>query len=144
MSEFESKDNSSDGTLDIGKRYVDTSYKYLKLKIFHLLATNITMLSKMIVIGGIFTIALIFVSLSGAIALGNYYENMPLGYLLVGFIFMLIGFIVYLVRDVFNKLIITNLSAKFFEVPKRVKSEKVKETEEVIIRKDETIIKNEI
>jgi hypothetical protein len=129
MSESESKDNSSNGVIDTSKRYIDTSYKYLKLKIFHLLTTNVAMLSKMLLIGGLFTIGTIFLSISGALAIGEYLGNMSLGFLIISLVFLLIGLIMYLLRSTINKAIVRNMSDKFFETPKKVKSEESKRRE---------------
>lgn len=119
MSEFESKDTSSDSTIEIGKRYAETSYKYLKLKVFHLLTTNITLLSKILVLGTLFSIGLIFLSFSGAIALGNFFGNMSLGYLIIALVFFLLVIVMYFVRGFISKKIIKSMSDIFFEASKK-------------------------
>ena len=126
MSESKAKNNTSDSTLEIGKRYAETSYKYFKLKAFQLLTTNVVMLTKMLLIGSIFFVGIVFLSISGAIALGVYFGSMPLGFLCIATIFFILGIIIYLIRGVISASIIKNLSGKFFEVPTKLRPENPK------------------
>ncbi|WP_439130239.1 hypothetical protein [Polaribacter sp.] len=108
------KDTSEDG-FDIGKKYVDVSYKYSKLKVFQILTYSISSLTKLFLIGSLLSVGIIFMSIAGAIALGDYLNNTPLGYLLVGILLMIIGFFIYLLRKVIDKNIISKMSPQFFE-----------------------------
>lgn len=113
MSLFESLNNSSESGIDKGKDYVDATYKYLKLKSFHILSLSLSTLIKVLFIGGIIIISLFFFSIALAIYVGQYYNSISLGYVFVGGLFLLLGFIVYLFRKKIDAIIIENVSKKF-------------------------------
>ncbi|MHB0755213.1 hypothetical protein [Polaribacter sp. M15] len=108
------KDTSEDGA-DIGKKYIEASYKYSKLKVFQILTHSISSLTKLFLIGSLLCVGVIFMSIAGAIALGDYLNNTSLGYLLVGFALMIFGFVVYLFRQLIDKKIIIKISQQFFK-----------------------------
>lgn len=115
MSILESLKKSSEDGVDIAKKYIETSYKYNKLKSFQILAYSLSTIIKLIFIGSLISAGMIFISLASAIALGNYLDNMSLGYLFVGLFLILIGFIIYLLRKVIEKKVITKMSQQFFD-----------------------------
>jgi len=110
----ETKNSTSDSTIDMAKRYSETSYKYIKLKTFHLLTSNIALLAKVFVIGILFLISILFLSISGALAIGNALNSMPLGFLSIFLIFLIFAFIAFLLRKKINKAVITTFADKFF------------------------------
>jgi hypothetical protein len=54
-------------------------------------------------------------ALAGAIAIGEYLGNMSLGYLIMGVLFLLFSFIVYLIRSHINSKIISSMADEFFD-----------------------------
>ena len=109
------KSNSEEG-VDIGKKYIDASYKYGKLKTFKILTYSLSAICKLFFIGSFLSAGLIFLSVAGAIALGNYFNNISLGYLTIGLLLSFIGLIVYLLRKkIIDKIIISELSQQFFD-----------------------------
>lgn len=114
MSLFESINNSSDSAADIGKKYVTNSLSYIKLKTFFITALSISTVTKIVLVGGIITIGILFLSIALAITLGDYFESLSLGCLSVGLLYLFIGLIVYLLRSIIDKKVIKSLSAKFF------------------------------
>ena len=115
MSIFESLNKTSDSVTDIGKKYATTTFSYVKLKSFYLTTLSISLVTKMVLIGGLATIGTLFLSIGLAITLGNHFDNIPLGFFLVGLLFLFIGLIVYMARKFIDKNIIKSLSTKFFK-----------------------------
>ena len=121
----ETKNSTSDSTIDIAKRYSETSYKYIKLKIFHLLTSNIALLAKVFVIGVLFLISILFLSISGALAIGEELNNMPLGFLSIFLIYLILTLIAYLLRKKINKSVITSFADKFFSQEEPIKPNEI-------------------
>jgi ABC-type Mn2+/Zn2+ transport system permease subunit len=115
MDILESLKSASENGVDASKNYVDASYNYSKLKAFQVLSYSLSSLIKLFFIGSLLSAALLFISVAGAIALGDYYNNMALGYVLIGLFLLIIGIIVYALRKTIDKNVITKLSQQFFE-----------------------------
>lgn len=107
--------NTTDKGADIGKKYITTSYQYTKLKIFQLVTMSISTIVKLFCIGGLVSFGLIFLSIAAANFLGEYYNNIALGYVLVGLFFLLISLIIFAMRRYLEKKIIQKMSKIFFE-----------------------------
>ena len=60
MSLFDSLNHNSSEAVDIGKKYVETTKEYYKLKLFQQTTNAFSFLSKMAVIGGLLFLGLIF------------------------------------------------------------------------------------
>lgn len=118
MNILESIKNTSEDGVDIGKKYLDASYEYSKLKTFQILTYSLSTLSKLFLIGSLLSAGLIFLSVAGAIALGDYLNNISLGYLCTGLFLIVIGFLIYLLRKLIDKKIITKMSKQFFDSKK--------------------------
>lgn len=112
MSLFESFTNPSE-SIDKGKDYVDATYKYAKLKSFHLLSLSLSTIAKLFFIGGLFIISILFMSIALAVVLGEYLHSLALGYLIVGGIFLILGIVIYLLRKKIDTIIIKTLVEKF-------------------------------
>ncbi len=115
MSILDSVNKSSDSATDLGKKYTKSSVEYIKLKSFYLSALSLSLVTKLVLIGGVFTLAFIFLLIAGAIALGDYLNNVALGYLSIACILFVIMFIIFLFRKSIDTKIIQNLSKKFFD-----------------------------
>ncbi|WP_439129772.1 hypothetical protein [Polaribacter sp.] len=112
MGLFETFTNSSD-SIEKGKNYIDATYKYAKLKSFHLLSLSISTITKIFFIGVLFIISLLFMSIALAVVLGEYLQSLALGYLIVGGIFLIFGIVIYLLRKKIDRIIIKILAEKF-------------------------------
>lgn len=115
MTVFESLNETTDKATETAERYVKASKEYFKLKVFQQLTLILSLITKFAVIGVLLTLGFIFMAVAGAMALGEALENMPLGYLIVGFVFFMISLIVYLLREKINTKIISSVADKFFE-----------------------------
>ena len=115
MNILESLKSTSEDGFDISKKYVDASYKYSKLKAFQIVTYALSSLSKLFLIGTLLSAGLIFMSVAGAIALGDYLNNSSLGYLWIGFFLILMGCLAYLFRKIIDKKIIKTMFPKFYD-----------------------------
>ncbi|QNM85588.1 hypothetical protein H9W90_00245 [Polaribacter pectinis] len=114
MSIFENFSNSADKGTDASKEFVSKSYEYTKLKAFQLTTLSIAMFAKLLVIGGLVSLGFIFVAFSGAIALGEYLDNMALGYLCVGLCIIIFSLLLLAFRKSFDRKVVSKMSKKFF------------------------------
>lgn len=106
---------STDKGTDIGKKYIATSYKYTKLKIFQLVTVSITTIVKLFFIGGLLSTGMIFLSFAAANYIGEFYNDITVGYLFVGLFFFIISLIIFAIRKFLEKKIIQNMSKIFFD-----------------------------
>ncbi len=111
---FESISNTSDKAGDIGEKYLKDTRDYYRLKIFQQLTLSVGMVAKALVIGGLLFIGLIFLSVALALAIGNYFDNVAIGYLIVAAIFLILALLLYYKRAVIGRQIIVKMSPKFF------------------------------
>ncbi|WP_299334149.1 hypothetical protein [uncultured Psychroserpens sp.] len=115
MTVFESLNNTTDKAGDIAQKYVETSRDYVKLKVFQQLSLSISLAIKLIVIGGLIGIALIFLAVSAAIAIGNELGNLALGYVCIGSLFIVLALLAYSLRKHLDRTIVKRLSNNFFD-----------------------------
>ncbi|TXD48202.1 hypothetical protein [Polaribacter sp. IC073] len=115
MSLFNNLSNSADTGTDATKQFVTKTYEHTKLKVFQLSALTSAVIVKLFIIGGLAFLGLIFIAFSSAIALGEYLQNVALGYLCVGLIILVISLLLFFMRKTFDKIIISKLSKIFFD-----------------------------
>lgn len=115
MSLFESFNETTDKASNIGERYVKTSHQYFKLKVFKHLSSSLSFTAKLLIIGGLFYVGLLFVSIALAVHLSNLTESFVLGFVLVSLIYFVAGLIFFIFRKHITKKVITTLSSKFFK-----------------------------
>ena len=114
MNVFQSLGETTDKATDIGEAYFKASHQYLKLKAFQQLTLSVSMVAKLTAISLFVFLGLIFCAVATAMAIGNALENLLLGYLRVGLLFLLIGLVIYLKRAFINAIVIKKIGAKFF------------------------------
>ncbi|WP_158975311.1 hypothetical protein [Cellulophaga sp. L1A9] len=115
MSILKSLDDTTNSAAEAGEAYVKSTKKYYELKVFQQLTTLSSYVLKIVLLGSLCVLGLIFIAIAGATALGNYFNNMALGYLIVGGIFFLLVLIIYLVRKSIDRIIIQKLSKTYFD-----------------------------
>lgn len=98
-----------------GRNYVKSTRKYYELKIFQQISLFTSYVLKVAIIGSIFALGLIFIAVAGAVALGDYLDNIALGYLSVGACFFLLALFIYWSRKTIDKFIIQKLSKTYFD-----------------------------
>lgn len=99
----------------LSKKYITASYKYTKLKLFQLTTLSISTIVKLFCIGGLVSFGLIFLSISVAIFLGEYYNNTAFGYAVVGLFFLMISLVIFLMRKNLEKRVIQKMAKVFFD-----------------------------
>ncbi|WP_179346151.1 phage holin family protein [Winogradskyella ursingii] len=115
MSVFESFGDTTDKATDIGERYIKTSRQYFKLKVFQQLTFSISLLLKLLIIGGLAFVGILFLSVSLAIYIGDEMENRFMGYIVVGLIYLILALIAFFCKSVIDRKIISKISMKFFK-----------------------------
>tara|TARA_R110002049_G_scaffold90303_4_gene226516 strand:- start:2299 stop:2661 length:363 start_codon:yes stop_codon:yes gene_type:complete len=105
---------TNDKANDVSKRYLKTSYKYYKLKIFQQLSISVSLVVKALIIGGLVLMCILLFAIALALFIGETTTNYPLGFLVVGIIFLLLSVMAYYLKNSVNKIIVKILSKKFF------------------------------
>ncbi|WP_452228796.1 MULTISPECIES: hypothetical protein [unclassified Lacinutrix] len=114
MSVFESLNNTSDKAADLSKKYLKTSQDYITLKAFQQLTSSISLIVKLFAVGSLVFLGLLFLAISGAIAIGNALGNLALGCLIVALTFVVLAILVYVLRKHIDRKIIQKIAIKFF------------------------------
>lgn len=115
MNIFESINESTTSAINHSENYIKRTEEYIKLKIFQQLSLTFSMLIKLAVVGGFIFLGLIFLAISGAIALGNLMGNISLGVLVVGTLLLLMALIAFILRKRIDKALINKFSKTFFD-----------------------------
>ncbi|TDQ32812.1 phage holin family protein [Zeaxanthinibacter enoshimensis] len=110
----ELKDNIAEADRT-ARSYIDTSAEYYKLKAFKFLMQAVMSFSKMLIVGVIAFIALLFLSLAASYGIGQALDNTFQGFLVVGGFYLLVGILFYLVRDRINKPLLKKFSEFYFD-----------------------------
>ncbi len=111
---FESINNKADSASEIGEKYLKDTKEYFILKIFEQLTISISMIAKVLIIGSLLFIGLMFLSVAASLAIGKWLDDVALGYVIVSVIFLICGIITYYSRAVISNKIIAKMSSKFF------------------------------
>ncbi len=97
------------------RSYVKNSLDFYRLQSFRSMMKGITMATKVLLIGGIASIAILFLSLSAAFWFGNMLGNTAQGFLIVGGFYVLIGIIVFLLKSKIEKPLLKEFSKFYFD-----------------------------
>lgn len=114
MEVFKTIDKTSAEAVKNGEQYYKSSLEYYKLKIFQQLTITLSMFFKLLVIGGLVILGFIFLTIAGAIALGNVLNSMILSCILIGVFLLIVGIIIYFKRNFINRMVIRKASNSFF------------------------------
>ncbi len=116
MSVLKALDRTTNKAVSSGGNYVKTTRRYFQLKIFQQLSLFSSYVLKIALLGSFAALGLIFIAISAAFALADYFDSLALGYLCVGCCFFILGIIVYLSRRWLDKIVIKKLSKSFFDL----------------------------
>ena len=111
MSVVESINNTTNKAVRVGEDYLKTSQEYYTLKAFQQLAYSFSLLCKMLIVGSLALLGIIFLM----IFLGEYIGNMSTGWLIVGGVLIALGFLIYIFRKYIDRTIIRKMSQNFFD-----------------------------
>ncbi|TNJ45396.1 hypothetical protein KFZ70_06195 [Tamlana fucoidanivorans] len=114
MSVIDSVKETNKKAVETGERFLNKSYAYYKLKLFQQLSVSASMLLKVLAIGSLILIALSFFTVALAFKLSVILESYPLGFSLIGLLYLLFALIVYMLRKRINNSIVKSLSKPFF------------------------------
>lgn len=115
MAVFDSLNKTTDTALQKSNELLINSESYYKLKVFQILTSSLALLIKLAIAGSFALIALLFIAISIASAIGNYLDSTALGYVTVAAIFIVLSTITYLLRVRIENIVIRKLSIIFFE-----------------------------
>ena len=108
----ELKENTEDIQEQI-QEYIQSNVSYYKLWGFKVAMKSTTIILKFTLIFLCFVMVLFFCSIAGALVLGKYLDNYPLGFLIIGGIYLLITFLLFLIKD---KIVEGPILEKFSEI----------------------------
>lgn len=95
--------------------YVEHSLEYAKLKSFKISMVLVTYFAKLILVGILAVLTLLFLSLAASIAFGDVFENPLYGFLTVGLIYLILALVGFALRDRLNKPILRMFSKYYFD-----------------------------
>ncbi len=94
------------------EKLLRSSVEYYKLVLFKAVAQSLSGAVTFLLLAGIGFVAILFIAIAAAFALGSYLENNALGFLIVGGVFFVNMCLVFLLR---KKIIDAPLLSKFSE-----------------------------
>jgi hypothetical protein len=97
------------------QNYVESSTDYLRLQIFKALMRLLTSLAKSVAVGVLIFIALLFLSIAAALALGTWLRDDLLAFALVGVFYLLAGGVAYLMRFRIERRILRSFSDLYYD-----------------------------
>ena len=110
---FEELKENTEAIQENAKAYLENSIAYYKLWGFKVAMKSTTLMLKFFLIALCLMIVLLFVSIAGAMALGQLFESYPLGFLAVAGIYLILALLLFLVKD---KIVEGPILEKFSEI----------------------------
>jgi hypothetical protein len=95
--------------------YVEHSLEYAKLKSFKISMVLVTYFAKVVLVGVITILSLLFLSLAASFVLGEAFNNQLYGYLVVGLVYLILALIGFAFRERLNKPILRMFSKYYFD-----------------------------
>ncbi|GEM_PF-337877 len=108
------KENLSDVDTNV-RSYIENSSEYYQLKAFKVLMKSVTSFSKVLLIGAMIMMILFMFSLAASFSIGQIIDNLAYGFAAVGVFYVIIGFIIYLLRDKIDKPLLKIFSNFYFD-----------------------------
>lgn len=115
MSIFDDVNQTTNKASDIGERYVKTTHQYFRLKVFQQLTLSLSMIVKAVLIGAMLFVGLLFFSVALVVELSSVYESLITGCIIVGFGYLLLAIVIYLLKSKINKFLIRKVGSKYFK-----------------------------
>ena len=110
---FEELKEHTENIQDQAQAFVKSNVAYYKLKGFKIAMKSTTMIVKVTLMFLCFLMVLLFFSIAGAYAIGQYLDSYALGFLIVGGIYLVITGLLFLVKD---KIVEGPILEKFSEI----------------------------
>lgn len=96
------------------KDLIESNIAYYKLWSFKLITKSASMLLKLLLIGVTFVMVLVFFSIAGALAIGYTLGDFVYGFLIIGGVYLVLGIIIFNLKDKIEKPILKRFSEIFF------------------------------
>lgn len=97
------------------KELATKSFDYYRLKLFAFLAGSLSWLSRLAIMGILFTIALLFVTIGLALHLSEQLDSPLLGFFIVGAFFLLLMGVFYAFKQKIEDKLVQRLSKEYFD-----------------------------
>ncbi len=110
---FEELKENTEAIQQHSKAYIESSLAYYKLWGFKVAMKSTTLMLKFFLISICLMIALLFVSIAGSLAIGDLLHSYPLGFLIVAGVYLVLAFLLFLVKD---KIVEGPILEKFSEI----------------------------
>ncbi len=96
------------------QNYVESSTDYLRLQMFRTLMRLLTSIAKSVVVGVLVFLALLFLSVAAALALGSWLQDDLMAFIYVGIFYLLAGGVAYLLRHRIERQILRSFSDLYY------------------------------
>ena len=110
---FEELKENTEAIQENAKAFIETNIAYYKLWGFKVAMKSTTLILKFFLIAMCLMIVLLFISIAGAMALGQLFYSYPLGFLSVAGIYLVLALLLFLVKD---KIVEGPILEKFSEI----------------------------
>jgi hypothetical protein len=110
---FEELKENTEAIQENAKAFIETNIAYYKLWGFKVAMKSTTLILKFFLIAMCLMIVLLFISIAGAMALGQLFDSYSLGFLAVAGIYLVLALLLFLVKD---KIVEGPILEKFSEI----------------------------
>ncbi len=107
--------DTNDKAAAASQEFLKKSQAYYKLKIFQQLTLTVSMLLKLLIMGGLVFVGMVLGAIGLALYIGNVVENPSLGFVCVGIAFLILAIVVYCFKKMITNTITKKLSETFFD-----------------------------
>ena len=114
MNPLESIKEAPQEAIAIGKKYMQKTEAYYKLKIFEQLTISASALTKLLIIGGFVFIGFIYLTIASTIALAKLLGSLEYACLIIALITFIFGLIAYKLKSHIDSKVIKSISKSFF------------------------------
>lgn len=101
-------------TTILAKDYVSQELELAKLKAAYQITSVTSSIAKKTIMGLALTLAILFLSISGAFWLGSILDNTAIGFLLTGSLYLILLCIVFFLRKRIENYVVKKVTKKYF------------------------------